>query len=98
MTKESYNCESRPYMTILLVVSILVLLFLRKSSIIKVKKVNCYLKKKELLETNTVFSELCLISSREIITRKSNRRRRRINATCGMFIRVLKQFQKTNLS
>lgn len=54
MTKESYNCESRPYMTILLVVSILVLLFLRKSSIIKVKKLIAKKKKKELLETNTV--------------------------------------------
>ncbi|KAG2192783.1 hypothetical protein INT46_003368 [Mucor plumbeus] len=35
MIKESYNCESRPYMTVLLVISILILLFLRKSSIIK---------------------------------------------------------------
>ncbi|KAL7319320.1 hypothetical protein PS15m_002471 [Mucor circinelloides] len=35
MTKESFNCESRPFMTVLLIVSILVLLFLRKSSLIK---------------------------------------------------------------
>ncbi|CAO3627345.1 unnamed protein product [Mucor fragilis] len=38
MTEEGYNCESRPLMTVLLVVSILVLLFLRKSSLIKVRR------------------------------------------------------------
>ncbi|KAK4516026.1 Cell division control protein 11 [Mucor velutinosus] len=35
MTEEAYNCESRPLMTVLLIVSILILLFLRKSSLVK---------------------------------------------------------------
>ncbi|KAF1799060.1 hypothetical protein FB192DRAFT_1461372 [Mucor lusitanicus] len=35
MTEEAYDCESRPLMTVLLIVSILVLLFLRKSSLIR---------------------------------------------------------------
>jgi hypothetical protein len=61
-TEHGYNCQTRPYMTALLVVSILVFIVLRKSTFIKVNY-QTSLNDREIILTRLKFTEMGCFSS-----------------------------------